>query len=56
MEKNEILENAYNVKKLKPGSIFRFGSKITNGVFGYLRRQDDYGEPIQLNYKGEQTF
>ena len=42
------------LKKRK--SLFGFGKDLANGAIGYIRGYDDYGAPINLNYKGSETF
>ena len=37
-------------------SIFKFGKKISNGVTDSIKGRDIYGQPISLNYKGDDTF
>lgn len=37
-------------------SIFRFGRKVTKGVADSIKDRDIYGQPIALNYKGDDTY
>ena len=33
-----------------------YATRISSGALDYVRGKDDYGHPIVLNYKGDDTF
>ena len=34
----------------------KFSKKLISGFFGFFRNHDSYGQGVQLNYGGEDTF
>ena len=42
--------------KKSRSSIVQVGAKYGGKTYDYVRNQDIYGQPIQLNYEGEDTY
>ena len=44
------------VQRNKPGSIITFGRTLFSSFGSFLRNKDTYGQQVQINYGGEDTF